>query len=144
MIVRVENKPRQTVEVTPDAKAALEAMAQWTSLPQRIVLERIVKWVAGQDKAVQGIILSSVPKEFIPDLARAILSKIAGEEKPDDEAKKDQASKDGTTGGMTKAAIKSADLPEKKLPRLAAKMVPPTHVSKTPGGARGSAGKPRE
>ncbi len=80
---------RQTVEVTPHAKAGVDSIIAWSGLSQKLIVERTMTWIASQDRNVQGAILMATPDSMQPDFARLVLEKMAeGAEQGDDGAMK--------------------------------------------------------
>jgi predicted transcriptional regulator len=57
---------RQSVEITPDAKEALDNIATWTKHTQRVVVEQLLLWVSRQPLEIQSMITASVPEAMRP------------------------------------------------------------------------------
>ena len=69
-----------SVEVTPEAKAAIDAVSESTGVDMKRIASRMYEWFARQDEITQKSILGLLPKGMEPDLARLLLERLANGE----------------------------------------------------------------
>jgi hypothetical protein len=69
------------LELTPQAKKALEDVCDNNGMTQVAVSSRLVEWFADQTDMLQAAILGHYPKEIEKDVAELILKRLAAGEK---------------------------------------------------------------
>ena len=67
------------IELTAAAKKTLTLLSERNGMTQVSVISHIVQWFAEQPEPVQAAILGRYPAELEMDIARLILSRMAGE-----------------------------------------------------------------
>lgn len=65
------------LELTPQAKQALENTCNKNGMTQVAVSSRLVEWFAQQSEMLQAAVLAHYPKELEADIARLILNRIS-------------------------------------------------------------------
>jgi len=74
----VESRIILRIELTPAAKAHLNAFCDKAGMTQVATLSRLVEWFARQPDMVQRLIVGHIPKEIQQDAARMMLKNLAG------------------------------------------------------------------
>ncbi len=65
------------LELTPDAKEAIEKVRAWNGMTQKELVGRLVSWFGRQDRVIQQVILGQIPEQIAPDVARLMLQRLA-------------------------------------------------------------------
>lgn len=65
------------LELTPQAKKALEDVCDHNGMTQVAVSSRLVEWFSQQSDMLQAAILGHYPKEIEPDIAELILKRMS-------------------------------------------------------------------
>jgi len=68
------------LELTPQAKSALESVCERNGMTQVAVSSRLVEWFSLQSEMLQAAILGHYPKDIERDIARLILARMSGPE----------------------------------------------------------------
>jgi hypothetical protein len=66
------------LELTPQAKKALEDTCDHNGMTQVAVSSRLVEWFAQQSEMLQAAVLGHYPKELEPEIAELILQRLTG------------------------------------------------------------------
>jgi len=94
----VEKDKRQTAEITPEASGDLDSLCDWTDLPRKYVVERLIRWAAKQDHDLMGAILHSLPAHREADFAKLLLEEMAAEQAPPLKMRRKDAAKGDVPG----------------------------------------------
>lgn len=71
---------RQSVEISPEAAEALNQIKARTGISNKVIVDRVVQWLAAQHEDVQGPIILAMPLSFRPAFAQMVMEKMAGPE----------------------------------------------------------------
>ena len=66
------------LELTPQAKDALESVCDRNGMTQVAVSSRLVEWFSVQSEMLQAAILGHYPKDIERDIAKLILTRLSG------------------------------------------------------------------
>jgi hypothetical protein len=69
------------IEITPNAKKALEDLGDKSGMTQVALTSRIIEWFANQSELVQAAILGHYPPEIQADIAKLIIKRMASMKK---------------------------------------------------------------
>jgi hypothetical protein len=69
------------IEITPEAKTALQDFSDRAGMTQFAVTSRLVEWFGAQPEAVQSAVLRRYPSEIQADVGKMILKAMAAGKK---------------------------------------------------------------
>lgn len=67
------------IELTASAKQKLSNLSERHGMTQVAMMSRIVEWFAAQSELIQAAVLGRYPAEIQADVAKLILTRMAGE-----------------------------------------------------------------
>lgn len=70
------------VAITPQAKAAIDALSQRFGMSQIELASRIYNWFGTQDEVLQAAVLKLLPESMEPDILRLALQRLASDAAP--------------------------------------------------------------